>query len=74
MSPLVGDKDDINKPSNIDEESSLWKEYVKPELSSGLLIKMRFVRGRSRTKEAQLLGLDSKNPSTVCLQVHVENM
>ena len=74
MSPLVGDKDDINKPSNIDEESSLWKEYVKPEHSSGLLIKMRFVRGRSRTKEAQLLGLDSKNPSTVCLQVHVENM
>ena len=74
MTPLVGSKDNINKPSNIDDESGAWKEFVKPELSGGLLVKMRFVRGRSRTKEAQLMGIDPKNPSTVCLQVHVENV
>ena len=74
MTPLVGSKDNMNKPSNIDDESGAWKEFVKPELSGGLLVKMRFVRGRSRTKEAQLMGIDPKNPSTVCLQVHVENV
>lgn len=74
MAPLVSSKDDINKPSNIDEESGVWRDHVRPDLSGGLLVKMRFVYGRSREKEARLLGLDPSNPSTVCLQVHIENM
>lgn len=74
MAPLVSNKDDISKPSNIDDESGVWKEYVRPELSGGLLVKMRFLRGSSRTKEARLMGIDPKNPSTVCLQVHIESM
>jgi len=74
MAPLVANKDNIAKPSSIDDESGVWKEFVRPELSGGLFVKMRFVHGRSRAKEARVLGLDPKNPSTVCLQVHVENL
>mmetsp|Transcript_25298 Transcript_25298/g.48335 ORF Transcript_25298/g.48335 Transcript_25298/m.48335 type:complete len:1384 (+) Transcript_25298:115-4266(+) len=74
MAPLIADKDDITKPSTIDDESGVWKELVRPELSGGLFVKMRFVHGRSRANEAHVLGVDPKNPSTVCLQVHVENM
>ncbi|KAL7544429.1 hypothetical protein ACHAWF_007809, partial [Thalassiosira exigua] len=73
MAPLVTNKDDI-KPSSIDDESGAWKDFVRPELSGGLSVKMRFVHGRSKAKEARLLGVDPKNPSTICLQVHVENM
>merc|ERR1712194_63563 len=74
MTPLVKNKDDISKPSTIDDESGAWKVIVRPELSGGLFVQIRFVHGRSREKEARLLGLDPDNPSTVCLQVHVENM
>mmetsp|Transcript_37605 Transcript_37605/g.65975 ORF Transcript_37605/g.65975 Transcript_37605/m.65975 type:complete len:1393 (-) Transcript_37605:32-4210(-) len=74
MAPLVANKDDISKPSTIDDESGVWKELVRPELSGGLFVKMRFVHGRSRAEEACVLGVDPKNPSTVCLQVNVENM
>jgi len=74
MAPLVANKDDISKPSNIDDESGVWKEFVRPELSGGLFVKMRFIRGQSKSKEAQIMSLDPKNPSTVCLQVHVKNM
>jgi len=74
MTPLVAGKDDITKPSTIDDESGAWKELVRPDLSGGLFVKMRYVHGRSRAKEARVLGLDPKNPTTVCLQVHVENM
>jgi len=74
MAPLVANKDDITKPSNIDDESGVWKEFVRPELSGGLFVKMRFLRGSSRTKKALIMGVDPNNPSTVCLQVHVENV
>lgn len=74
MAPLAVNKDDITKPSNIDDESGAWKEFVRPELSGGLFVKMRFLRGRSRTKNARIMGVDPNNPSTVCLQVHVENV
>jgi len=70
MTPLVNNKDDVN----IDDETGVWKVLVRPELSGGLFVKLRFVHGCSRAKEARLMGLDHKNSSTVCLQVHVENM
>ncbi|KAL3816100.1 hypothetical protein ACHAXA_004525 [Cyclostephanos tholiformis] len=74
MAPLVGNKNDAYKPSSIDDQCGAWKEYVRPTLSGGLLVKMRFVYGTCREREARVMGLDSKSPSTVCLQVHVENM
>ena len=74
MAPLVGNKNDICKPSSMDDECGVWKEYVRPTLSGGLLVKMRFVYKSSRARESRVMGLDTKSPSTVCLQVHVENM
>jgi AP-3 complex subunit beta len=74
MAPLVGDTHEICKPSSIDDECGRWKEYVRPTLSGGLLVKMRFVHGTCKARETQVMGLDTKSPSTVCLQVHVENM
>lgn len=74
MSPLVVTKNDANETSSIDDDSGLWKSLVRPELSGGLSVKMRFVFGQSRAKEVAILGLDPSNPSTVCLQVNIENM
>ena len=74
MAPLVGNKNDICKPSGMDDECGVWKEYVRPTISGGLLVKMRFVHKSSRAREFRVMGLDTKSPSTVCLQVHVENM
>jgi len=74
MSPLVVDKNDISQPLNDIEDSGPWKDIVKPELGGGLFAKMRFLHGSKRTKEAQVMGLDPANPSTVCLEVHIENM
>jgi hypothetical protein len=74
MAPLVGNTHEICKPSSIDDECGRWKEYVRPTLSGGLLVKMRFVHGTCKARETQVMGLDTKSPSTVCLQVHVENM
>eukprot|EP00984_Skeletonema_dohrnii_P019666 scaffold9453_cov84-Skeletonema_dohrnii-CCMP3373.AAC.3 len=74
MSPLVVNKSDANEPSNIDDDSGLWKSLVRPELSGGLSVKLRFIFGQSRAKEVATLGLDPSNPSTVCLQAHIENM
>lgn len=73
MSPLVVDKNDANEPSNIDDDSGLWKPLVRPELCGGLCVKVRFIFGQSRAKEVAILGLDPSNSSTVCLQVHIEN-
>lgn len=74
MAPLVVDKNDISITSNTNGDSSAWKEYVRPSLAGGLLVKMRYLRGSSRARECQIMGLDHENPSTVCLQVHIENM
>ena len=74
MAPLVAKINDISKPTNIVDESGAWKDFVRPDLSGGLYVKMRFVHGSSRVREAEIMGLDPKIPNTVCLQVHIENM
>lgn len=74
MAPLVGSKNDVGKPSSLDEDCGIWKEYVRPSLSGGLLVKMRFVYATSKVRESLVMGLDPKSPTTVCLQVHIENM
>ena len=71
MSPLV--TDGLSQEERTNSESCSWKVFVKPELSSGLLVKMRVIRGKSRTREADLMHLPAKSPGTLCLQVHVEN-
>ena len=73
MTPLVVDKTDITDISNSNCDSSAWKEYVRPELAGGLLVKMRFMRGPNKSNECKIMGLDHESLSTVCLQVHIEN-
>ena len=73
MTPLVVDKNDLDKTANTNIESSAWIKYVKPELGGGLLVKMRYLRGSVKINECKMMGLDPENPSTVCLQVHIEN-
>jgi AP-3 complex subunit beta len=74
MAPLVTKSNDLNRPTNIDDECGVWKVFVRPELSGGLYVKMRFIHGNTRVRETEIMGLDPKSPSTVCLQVHIENM
>lgn len=71
MSPLV--TDGLSQEERANSESCSWKVFVKPELSSGLLVKMRVIRGKSRTREVDLMHLSAKSPGTLCLQAHVEN-
>lgn len=73
MTPLVVNKNDAESAISTNSESSAWKEYVRPELGGGLFVKMRFLRGAKRMSECKIMGLDPGNPSTVCLQVHIEN-
>ena len=74
MAPLVGSRHEMYKQSSIDDECGAWREYVRPALNGGLLVRMRFVYGTCRAREARVMGLDPISPNTVCLQVHVENM
>lgn len=72
MTPLVIDKNDAAGASK-SFDSSAWKEYVRPELGGGLFVKMRYLRGMSRSNECKIMGLDPERHNTVCLQVHIEN-
>lgn len=74
MTPLVMTKDDaVYDAQNIEEDSSPWKELVRHELSGGLGVSIRFIRGNCRNREAQLLSLDPKDPCTIVLQMKYEN-
>lgn len=52
MTPLVVDKNDA-KSLNASCESSAWKEYVRPELADGLLVKMRFYMDKPESMNAK---------------------
>jgi len=72
MAPLVVDKG-VLSGRDIESESSNWKEVVRFDLSGGLKISSRFLRGLSRDKEAKMLGMDPKNSAVICVQIKVEN-
>jgi AP-3 complex subunit beta len=73
MAPLVIDKDIAASDDSIENESSAWHVLVRHDLSGGLEASIRFLKGSSRSREANLLGFDSKNSAVVCLQVKFEN-
>jgi AP-3 complex subunit beta len=57
-----------------DRDSSAWQVWVRPEHANGLLVKIRYLRGPTRSKEAQVLvGTGAEKPSLVLLQVRFEN-
>lgn len=57
----------------IEEESSMWKQLVRPELSGGLAVFTRYLRSSTRNHELKNLGLDPSNPSVICIQLKFEN-
>ena len=77
MAPLVVEKGDNIEggtgTSDIESESSNWSVLVRNELSGGLSITGRHLRGATRKHEAKLLGLDSKNSTVVVVQLKFEN-
>mmetsp|Transcript_3818 Transcript_3818/g.8588 ORF Transcript_3818/g.8588 Transcript_3818/m.8588 type:complete len:1466 (-) Transcript_3818:133-4530(-) len=76
MAPIVVDKDeDMNGgKADVEKESSQWKVLVRPELSGGLQAKCRFLRGRTKDRETQIMGFDTANSTVFCLQIKFENM
>lgn len=74
MAPLTFNSEENTEPSgNIEEESSNWTVLVRHDLSGGLSVKARYLRGSSRKRELLLLGLDPKSTSVICVQIKFEN-
>lgn len=74
MAPLVlTQDDDIQDKGDIENNSGSWNEMVRYDLSGGLDVNIRFVRGVTRHREAQLLGLDPQDPNIIVLQMKFEN-
>jgi AP-3 complex subunit beta len=72
MAPVAVEDTAASDP-DFDRDSSAWIQLVRPELCGGLAVKARYLRGPTKTREAQLKGLDPNSPSVVCLQIHFVN-
>lgn len=73
MAPLVYDKDNKDLKESIENESSNWNIVARHDVSGGLETSIRFLRGASRQKEANLMGFNPKNAAVVCVQFKFEN-
>ena len=59
MTLLVMDKDTTVPPEcDIESDSSRWKVVIRHGLSGGLAVRIRFLRGAARDREAQLFSFD----------------
>lgn len=72
LEPLVIDANEHGEP-DIEKDSSAWLEFVRPQYSGGLSVKARYLRGKTKAREVQLLGMTAEKPTTLCLQVRFEN-
>jgi AP-3 complex subunit beta len=72
MAPVAVEDTKAADP-DFDRDSSAWIQLVRPELCGGLAVKARYLRGPTKTREAQLKGLDPNSPSVVCLQIQFGN-
>jgi hypothetical protein len=72
LAPIVVDAADPTNP-DFERDSSVWTQLVRPELASGLSVKVRFLRGVTKSKQAQLMGLTLEKPTVVCAQIRFEN-
>jgi hypothetical protein len=73
MAPVVVEAKEKVNP-DVDRDSSAWMDLLRPELAGGLAVKARYLRGPTRDREAQLIGLDPSSPTVVVLQLHFQNM
>jgi hypothetical protein len=72
LEPVVVNVSDIGEP-NMEHDSSAWLHLVRSHHGGGLAVKARYLRGKTKSREVQLMGLTAEKPSTVCLQVRFEN-
>jgi hypothetical protein len=72
MSPVVVDVEETLDP-DIDRDSSAWMDLVRHELGGGLSVQARYLRGPTRNREAQLIGLDPSSPAVVLMQLQFQN-
>lgn len=73
MAPIAVDETMAFDP-DIERDSSHWMPLIRPEISSGLFVQARFLRGPTKIREAQLKGLDAtKHPNVVCVQLQFGN-
>lgn len=73
MAPVVVEAQEKVDP-DFERDSSAWMDLLRPELGGGLAVKARYLRGPTRDREAQLIGLDPSSPTVVVLQLHFQNM
>jgi hypothetical protein len=58
---------------NFDRDSGGWIQIIRPEHSGGLLVQARYLRGVTKAKQAQIVGLLPGKPTVVCVQFLFEN-
>jgi hypothetical protein len=74
LAPVVVDNvDEAQQDSNMSQDSSAWFPLVRPEHAGGLAVSARYIRGLTKAREAQLMGLTAEKASLVCLQIRFEN-
>jgi AP-3 complex subunit beta len=72
MAPIAIDESKASDP-DMERDSSGWTQLVRPEVGGGLSVRVRFLRGPTKAREAQLKGLNPKLPNVVCVQVQFGN-
>ena len=73
LAPIATDSTSSSSHPDLERDSSAWIVLVKPELCGGLQVRARYLRGPTKAREAQLLGMDASSPSVLCLQVVFQN-
>eukprot|EP00980_Cylindrotheca_fusiformis_P007005 scaffold1474_cov132-Cylindrotheca_fusiformis.AAC.1 len=72
MAPIVAEESTLVDTSG-EYDSSSWMQLVRPELCGGLAARARYMRGKAKSKEVRLVGLDPDDPAIVCLQIQFKN-
>lgn len=72
MAPVVVPDPAASLPDS-ERDSSSWTQLVRAQLCGGLSVKVRYLRGTTKTKELQMKGIASTNPCLLCVQLQFEN-
>jgi len=72
MTPLVINAGDGNASADIESDSGCWYRLIRPEIAGGLALGARYVRGPTRKRELDIVGVAIKD-NVVVLQLKFEN-
>eukprot|EP00523_Entomoneis_sp_CCMP467_P006485 CAMPEP_0168723514 /NCGR_PEP_ID=MMETSP0724-20121128/3156_1 /TAXON_ID=265536 /ORGANISM="Amphiprora sp., Strain CCMP467" /LENGTH=1368 /DNA_ID=CAMNT_0008770227 /DNA_START=87 /DNA_END=4190 /DNA_ORIENTATION=- len=76
LTPVVSDGiKGVPTDPDIERDSSEWIQLVRPDHTQGLTLRARYLRGPTKTQQAQLLGIADaeKKTNLVILQLHIES-